>query len=203
MKFSLYTNSARPIALTSHSILLLLIRPRHPPIQHPFPETRPPPPAPSPQDLFTPPRQPIHPPSAHHDPCNRVHHSYHQPQHPLPLLPYCQQYRLDVELEEDPWDHALRHRVRLRRRRVLVRQDRGLGVEAGLLLVVCHIGGLPERGRRRRRGAGVDGGYDGEIVLILEEMLVRGRDGAVEGVQEGRVQRSKRELVDGVGEVEC
>lgn len=92
--------------------------------------------------------------------------------------------------------------MRLRCRRVLVRQNRGLGVEAGLALVVRHIGGLPERGRRRRRGAGVDGGHNGEIVLVLEEMLVRGRDGAVEWVQEGWVQGPKGELVDGVGEVE-
>lgn len=59
-------------------------------------------------------------------------------------------------------------------------------------------------GRRRRggRGTGVDGGDDGEVVLEFVEVVVRGGGGAVERVEEGRVEGTEGEFVDDVGEVE-
>lgn len=52
-------------------------------------------------------------------------------------------------------------------------------------------------------GAGVDGGDDGEVVLVFVEVGVGGGVGFVEGVEEGGVEGSEGEFVDDVGEVEC
>ncbi len=64
--------------------------------------------------------------------------------------------------------------------------------------IVWFVGGR----RRRGGGAGVDCGDDGEVVLEFVEMGVGGGVGAVEGVEEGRVEGSEGEFVDDVGEVE-
>lgn len=91
--------------------------------------------------------------------------------------------------------------MRLRGRGVLVRDD---GVARAVIRreggrVVRFVG----RGRRRGgRGAGVDGGDDGEVVLEFVEVVVRGGGGAVERVKEGRVEGPEGEFVDDVGEVE-
>lgn len=50
---------------------------------------------------------------------------------------------------------------------------------------------------------GVDGGYDGEVVLELVEVVFGGGDGVVEGVDQGGVVGAEGELLDVVGEVEA
>ena len=57
-------------------------------------------------------------------------------------------------------------------------------------------------GRVRMRGAGVDGGDYGEVVLVFVEVCEGGGEGAVERVVEGRIEGAEGEFVDGVGEVE-
>lgn len=89
--------------------------------------------------------------------------------------------------------------MRLRGRGVLVRDD---GVAGAVVRREGRIVRVVGRGRRGGRGAGVDGGDDGEVVLKFVEVVVRGGGGAVEGVEEGRVEGTEGEFVDDVGEVE-
>lgn len=49
---------------------------------------------------------------------------------------------------------------------------------------------------------GVDGGDDGDVVLVLEEVLGGGAEGVVEGVVEGGIEGAEGEFIDYVGEVE-
>lgn len=53
------------------------------------------------------------------------------------------------------------------------------------------------------RGAGVDCGHDGEVVLVFVEVGGCRGVGFVEGVEEGGVEGAEGEFVDDVGEVEC
>ena len=107
-------------------------------------------------------------------------------QKPPPLLPYRQQDRFDVEFEKDARHAALVDGVALRGDGVLVRDDCGGGGGGGV----------------GRGGAGVDCGDDGEVVLVFVEVGGGGGVGSVEGVEEGGVEGSEGEFVDGVGEVE-
>ena len=53
------------------------------------------------------------------------------------------------------------------------------------------------------RISGVDCRDDGEIVLVLVEVVWRESVGVVEWVGEALIERSKGEFVNVVGEVEC
>lgn len=89
-----------------------------------------------------------------------------------------QQDWLDVILDKDSrYGQALVDFLALLRNGVLVGED-GAGADA------------------------VDGGHDGEVVLELVEVGGGEVDGAVERVDEGRVEVAKREFGDDVGEVE-
>lgn len=74
----------------------------------------------------------------------------------------------------------------LRRRGILVRDD---GIAGAVIRREGHIVRFMCRWRRRGGGAGVDCGDDGEVVLEFVEVGVCGRVGAVEGVEEGGVER--------------
>jgi hypothetical protein len=50
---------------------------------------------------------------------------------------------------------------------------------------------------------GVDGGHDGEVVLVFVEVVRGCGEGVVEGVLERGVVGAEAEFVDVVGEVEC
>ena len=91
--------------------------------------------------------------------------------------------------------------MRLAGRGVLVRDD---GVAGGVVGwkwgVLVFWGG--RQGRRRRGRAGEGCGDDGEVVLVFVEVVRGGGVGAVEGVEEGRVEGTEGEFVDYVGEIE-
>ena len=92
--------------------------------------------------------------------------------------------------------------MRLRGRGVLVRDDGVAGAVVRREGRIVRFVGRGGRQRRRGGGTGVDGGDDGEVVLEFVEVVVRGGGGAVEGVEEGRVEGTEGEFVDDVGEVE-
>lgn len=181
----------------SHSIIILpLSIPPNPPIQHPISPS----PCPSsPQDLLPPPPKLVTPPASHQHPANHIHHPDQQPQKPFPLLPHGQQYRFDVEFKEDTGDSAFRNGVGLRSSGVLVRDDCVAGAVAGDEGIIRVI----ERRRRRSRRAGVDCRDDGEVILVLVEVVRGCCVGAVERVEEGRVEGTEGKFINDVGEVEC
>lgn len=150
-------------------------------MQHAHPCITSPPP---PQNLPSPAEQLIAPSTANQDPTNHIHDPDEQCHEPSPLFPDGQQDWLDIELEEDAGHAAFVDRVRLRRHRVLIRED-------------C-------RGRAfaRHRGACVDCRDHGAVVLVLEKVFGRRSVCFVERVQEGRVEWAKGEFVDDVGEIE-
>lgn len=88
---------------------------------------------------------------------------------------------------------ALRHQVLLLAHKLLA--------AAQLRGVAC--GNLWRRRRRELVGlVGVDGGDDGEVVLVFVEMIFGRRVRAVERLRDGGEEGSEGELVDVVGEVE-
>lgn len=90
----------------------------------------------------------------------------------------------------------------MRRHGILVGLDGVRSTEDGLggVLGGVAIHGFEER--EQRRIVGIDGGYDGQVILILEEVLGSGGDRVVERVDKGGVVRAEGELVDLVREVE-
>lgn len=186
---------------TSLLILLPLPIPPNPPIQHPLPPSSPPAPTP-PQYLPPPTPKLIAPPPTHQHPTNHIHHPDQQPEEPFSLLPHRQQYGFDVEFEEDPGDGPLGDRVGLRSGGVLVRDN----CVAGAVIRWKNGGRIIRVGYGWRRGgrrAGVDCRDNGEVILVFVEVVGGYCVSAVEGVEEGGVERTKGEFVDDVGEVEC
>ena len=167
------------------------------PIQHTLSSpTGPPPPS---QNLLPPPGQLITPASTHQHPTNHIHDPNNQPQKRHAFLPHGQQDGFDIEFKEDAGDGSFVNRVRLGCGCILVRDD---GVAGAVIRRERRVVWLMNCGRRWRRRAGVDCGDDGEVVLEFVEVGVCGCVGAVEGVQEGRVEGAEGEFVDDVGEVE-
>lgn len=193
-----HTSPPNPQSLLFLLLLLPLPIP-HPPIQHALPPS--PPPSPPPQNLPSPPRQLITPPATHQDPTDDIHDPNEQPQKPHALFPYGQQDGFDVEFEEDAGDGAFADGVGVGGRGVLVRDD---GVAGAVVWREGRVGALAVCGGfgGSSGGAGVDCGDDGEVVLVFVEVGGRGCVGAVEGVEEGRVEGPEGEFVDDVGEVE-
>lgn len=99
----------------------------------------------------------------------------HKAQETISALLDREQQGLDVVLEEDTGHSKLADDVRLLGDGILVGEDRAVLV-AGV--------------------DGVDGGHDGEEVLEFMEVVWRAGDGAVERVEEGRVEGAKGELGD-------
>ena len=91
--------------------------------------------------------------------------------------------------------------MRLRRHGVLVRVDR-LGIGEGLRLEIRRAAREGRGGELAGGEGGVDGGHDGEVVLVFVEVHVDGGDGVVERVGQGGVEGAEGEFVDVVGEVE-
>lgn len=151
-------------------------------MQHPHSLPLPPPPS---QHLSPPSKKLIAPPTPHQHPTNHINNSNQQRHKPTPLLPNSKQDRFDIKLEKDTGHATFVDGVALRGDGVLVGEDCG------------------RRGGARVRGAGVDGGDDGAVVLEFVEVFGGGGVGFVEGVEEGGVEGAEGELVDGVGEVEC
>lgn len=133
-----------------------------------------------------------------------------------------EQDRLDVVLEEDARHRVRRHLVALRGRGVLVGED-GLGVGAGervggvahdAVLVAVRVGRQVQRRRLRdsRRveaarardhaALGEDGRHDAQVVLVPHEVRLGRVRRLVQRVQQVRVVRAERQLVDVVREVE-
>lgn len=82
---------------------------------------------------------------------------------------------------------------------VLVRLDGVLGVEdvlGGVRIVRVPVYGVEEG--QQRDVVGVDGGHDGEVVLVFEEVVRRPGDGVVERVDQVGVVGAEGEFVDDV-----
>jgi hypothetical protein len=92
--------------------------------------------------------------------------------------------------------------MRLRGRGVLVGFDGVRGVPDVLGRVIGIAVYSFEKGEQGRV-VGVDGGYDGEVVLKFVEVVFGCSDGVVEGVDEGGVVRAEGQFLDVVGKVEA
>ena len=174
-----------------HTLPLVVFFP--PPMQHTLPPT----PRPRPSALHvlpSPPPQLIAPAASDQHPADDVHDPDTQRQETATTLADGEQYRLDVELEENAGDALLGYLVRLGGDGVLVGEDGAGGGER-------RVGGAVQ-GNPVGECAGVDGGYDGEVVLELVEVRVGGGKGMVERIEEGGVEGPERELIYYVGEVE-
>ena len=164
-----------------------------------------PPPLP-PIELFRPLANLKQPAARHQHARNNIHQPNEQRGQTTPLLGNRQQDGLDVEFHENARHVVLRDRVALLRDGVLVRED---GVSA---VAVRMLGQAVGAGRGRfvvpvdfAQGfgvGGVDGGHDGEVVLVFVEAVVGGGEGVVEGVAQRRVEGAEGEFVNVVGEVE-
>lgn len=135
-------------------------------------------PPPLPPHLLTPITNPVSPMTRHQRTTDDIHDLDEKNQKRIPFLLDVQQNRLNVVLDKDARDDALRDFLRLLRDGVLVRDD----------------------GFARR---GVDGGDDRNKILELVEVGGGDVDGLVERVDEGGEERAEGELGDDVGEVEC
>lgn len=99
---------------------------------------------------------------------------------------------LDVEFDEDTRHHILGHRVRLLGDGVLVREDVLLAVPVRVYVEAVFAAGrrllvLVDLAQRLGVG-GVDGGDDGEVVLVLVEIAGGGREGVVQRVRQGWIE---------------
>lgn len=147
------------------------------PTQHTLTRPSGPPPPLAPH-LLTPITDPVPPMTRHQRTTNDIDDLDEKNQERIPFLVDVQQNRLNVVLDKDARDDALRDFLRLLRDGVLVRDD-GFA------------------GRR------VDGGDDRDKILELVEVGGGDVDGLVERVDEGGKERAEGEFGDDVGEVEC
>lgn len=184
------TVGQRPPALGSRHSLVLLDRPvrSSPSVQHAHALLLPSPPLPPAQHLLAPPGQLVAPAAAHEDAADHVDDPHAQRQQAPPLLSDGQEDGLDVELEEDARDGAFV-------------DGGGLG-RYGVLVCDYRVGGCGERvgggrgggggGGFGGRGASVDCGDDGEVVLVFVEVGVGCGEGSVQRVEEGGVEGTER-----------
>ena len=113
----------------------------------------------------------------HQDTTKHVHNLHHEAQKRFAALFYTQEERLNVVLEEYTRHGAIANNMRLFGDGVLVSKD----------------------GARGR----VDGRDNGQKILEFVEVVGRSGDGAIEGVNEGRVKFAERELRNDVRKVKC
>lgn len=123
-------------------------------------------------------------PMASYDhPTKHIYHLHHKPQKGIPALLNCKKHRLDIVFEEYARYLTVPNHMRLFSDSVLVGEDGMPGVGS------CTVNGI-------------DSWDDGEEVLELVEVVRRCGDGAVEGVKQGGVESSERELRDNMREIE-
>lgn len=161
------------------------------PCQYTFRHTTPP----LPNQFNNPPRKLINPTPSNHDSRHGVNQPNQQRQKATPLLTNQQHNRFDVILEVDARhvERVLGNSVGLAGCSVLVREDQ----------VPVAVGGVSAEGAVDGAGTlGVNGGDDGEEVLVFVIVGFGGGDGFVEGVEDCGVVRAEGKFGDHVREVE-